>query len=183
MSQDPLDRQWVAVALLARVRGIKGEIEALPVGGSLERCQSLGEVVLWWPEGAGPSRQAEVEAVWPFRDRWVFKFRGVDSISQAEPLLRAEVRIPASARPPVPEGEYYQTDLVGCQVADGRTGEPLGVVSGWREFGGPPLVAIEAADGQEILVPFAKAIFVEIDVAGRKIRVNLPEGLAELNRS
>jgi ribosomal 30S subunit maturation factor RimM len=35
-------------------------------------------------------------------------------------------------------------------------------------------------DGREILVPFARAICREIDVAGKIIRVQLPEGLADL---
>ncbi len=55
----------------------------------------------------------------------------------------------------------------------------MGVVSGVEDYGGPPLLKVEAADGREILVPFARAICREIDVAAKIIRVELPEGLLD----
>ena len=60
------------------------------------------------------------------------------------------------------------------------TGRVLGVVEDWQEYGGPPLLQVKAQDGREILIPFAKAICREIDVAGRRIGVDLPEGLDDL---
>ena len=128
----------------------------------------------------GQERQAEIESVWDHRGRLVFKFRGVDSITDAEALAGAEVRIPFEARRPLEENEYYQTDLVGCEVVERATGRRLGVVSGWKECGGPPLLEVER-EGEPLLIPFARAICVEIDAAGRRIAVDLPEGLAELN--
>jgi len=44
------------------------------------------------------------------------------------------------------------------------------------------LVEITGAGSQEpMLVPFARAIFVEIDIGARRLVVELPEGLAGLN--
>lgn len=139
----------------------------------------MREVTLAGP--AGQERQAEIESVWEHRGGLVFKFRGVDSISDAEALEGAEVRIPFEARRKLDENEYYQDDLVGCEVVERATGRKLGVVSGWREYGGPPLLEVER-EGEPLLIPFARAICVEIDPAGRRISVELPEGLAELNR-
>jgi 16S rRNA processing protein RimM len=110
----------------------------------------------------------------------VFKFRGIDSIADAEPLRGAELRIPREHRAPLPEGEYYQSDLVGCEVVDRNSGEKLGVVTGWREYGGPPLLEVNVGQGEPQLVPFAGAICVGIDVPGRRIVVDLPEGLLDL---
>jgi 16S rRNA processing protein RimM len=159
-------------------------LEAFPLGGTLERCQSLREVFLHGPGGPeAENRPAEIESVWQHRGRWVFKFRGVDSIGEAEALAGAEVRIPASARPEAAPGEYYQTDLIGCEVSDARSGRRIGRVKGWREYGGPPLVEVEDEQGRPVLVPFARAIFVEIDLDRRRILVDLPEGLTDLDQS
>ena len=46
-------------------------------------------------------------------------------------------------------------------------------------YGGAPLLKLEAADGREILIPFARSICKVIDVASKTIRVELPEGLLE----
>ncbi len=113
----------------------------------------------------------------------IVKFRGVDSIEDAEPFEGAELRIPLEERDPLPEGEYYQSDLIGCVVIERATGERIGHVKGWLEFGGPELLEVEPVSGGDpVLIPFSKSICVEIDPGGGKILVELPEGLKDLNR-
>jgi ribosomal 30S subunit maturation factor RimM len=56
----------------------------------------------------------------------------------------------------------------------------IGTVRGIEDFGGALLLAVEAEDGREILVPFARSICKEIDVAAKVIRADVPEGLLEL---
>ena len=103
----------------------------------------------------------------------------MDTISDAERLSGMEVRIPMSQRTALEPGEFFQSDLVGCEVLDRRTGESLGRVSDWQDSGGSGLLVVEG----ELLIPFVRAICVEIDPAARRIAVELPEGLKDLNRS
>jgi 16S rRNA processing protein RimM len=70
---------------------------------------------------------------------------------------------------------------LGCEITDHSTGRRIGAVTGWQEYGGPPLLEVENERGQEILIPFAKSICVKIDPAARRIEVDLPEGLVDLN--
>ena len=169
---------WVAVALLGKSRGNRGEVTALALSDKLERYESLREVYLFGPGESGASRRYEVESTWFHDGTLIFKFLGVDSISDAEPLAGAEVRVPLSERAPLEPGEFFQSDLVGCEVVDRRTGESLGRVSGWEDSGGPGLLVVEGG----LLIPFARAICVEIDPEARRIAVELPQGLKELNR-
>jgi 16S rRNA processing protein RimM len=122
----------------------------------------------------------EVERTWTHGDRVIFKFKGVDTISDAERLAGADVLIPLDERPMAPEGEYYQSDLVGCEVVD-QSGRLLGTVQGWQETGGVPLLEIRTQEAKELLIPFAKAMLTNIDLERRRIEVNLPAGLDELN--
>jgi 16S rRNA processing protein RimM len=121
----------------------------------------------------------EVERTWMHGDHLIFKFKGVDTISDAERLAGADVAIPMEARAQVAEGEYYQSDLVGCEVFDGV--QLLGTVDGWQETDGPLLVEVKTPQGKELLIPFAKAIFTKIDMERRRIEVALPDGLLDLN--
>ena len=121
-----------------------------------------------------------MERVWRHGDKLVFKFSGVDSISEAEKLEDADVCIPLEERAPLPDGEYYHWDLVGCDVIDRVTGKRLGMIEDWKEYGGPPLLEVKAKDGRVILIPFAKSIFQQIDLAAKRVLVDLPEGLDEL---
>jgi 16S rRNA processing protein RimM len=177
----PDGSQWVTIARLGRAWGNRGELAAIALTSKPERFQQLQEVFLFRegePVGAGG---IEVEKVWEHGREWVFKFRGVDTISQAELLERAEVRIPLVDRLPVERDEHYVSDLMGCEVRDGATGELLGAVTGWQDAGGSGL--LEVGNGDEpLLIPFARSLCVEIDTVKKKIVVNLPEGLKDLNR-
>ena len=164
------------MALLGKTRGNRGELTAIPLSSKLDRFESLKEVFLF---GSGERR--EVEETWFHSGVLIFKFKGVDTISDAELLSGAEVRIPAAERIPLEQGEFFQDDLIGCDVIDRGTGQSLGKVTGWDDGGGAGLLVVGKGD-DALLIPFARNICVEIDPAARRIAVELPEGLKDLNR-
>jgi 16S rRNA processing protein RimM len=165
--------EWTTVAVLTRPRGNKGELAAFALTSKPERFAELQQVHLF---GAGES--FEVERVWEHDGALVFKFRGVDSISEAEKLRGFEVRVPKSERVALEPGEFFHSDLVGCEVRERVSDRVVGRVTGWEEYGGPALLEV---DGGRLLIPFVKAICVEILPDRRLIRVDLPEGLESLS--
>jgi len=175
--------EWVAIAILGKTRGNRGEILAIPLAGRPERFEGLERVWLFIENSPlAEGRRFEIESVWLHDGRPVLKFRGIDSISDAEGLTGAEVRLPASEKMPLEEDEVYQSDLIGCAVVEYGATEPLGEVTGWQDAGGSNLLQVRMREGGELLIPFARAICVEIDVPARRIIVNLPAGLKELNQ-
>jgi len=172
------ENQWVTVAVLGRAWGNRGELAAVALTSKPERFQKLEEVFLFRDGRVVEPGRFQVESVREHLRAWLFKFQGVDTISQAEVLERSEVRIPLAERLALEESEHYLSDLMGCEVRDRSTGERLGVVTGWDDAGGSGLLEV----GGELLIPFARSICVEIDTRAKKILVDLPEGLKGLNR-
>jgi 16S rRNA processing protein RimM len=166
--------QWVTIARLGKTRGNRGEITALPLSSKPERYQELKAVYLF-----GDGRRCEIESAWFHAGTLVLKFRGVDSISEAETLAGWEVRIPRDQRLQPDPDEYFCSDLVGCEVVDRRDGQPIGTVTAFEESAGAGLLVV----GDDLLIPFARSICVEINPAERRIVVDLPEGLRDLNLS
>jgi 16S rRNA processing protein RimM len=169
---------WVAVAQIGKTRGNRGEVTAVALSGKPERYQALQEVFLFAPGGPAGGEKYQIETTWFHGGTLIFKLRGVDTISDAEALYGREVCVPASQRAALDEGEYFQSDLIGCDVLDRRTGESIGRVTAWDDGGGSGLLVVNGS----LLVPFARSICVEIDPAAKRIAVELPEGLKDLNR-
>ncbi len=165
---------WVTIAVLGKPRGNRGEITAFSFSSKPERFQALKEVFLF-----GEGRRFEVESTWFHMDTLVFKFRGVDTISDAALLSGAEVRVPAEERVPLEENEFFQSDLIGCEVFDAASGVRVGSVTGWEDGGGHGLLVVDGG----LLIPFARSICKQIDPAARRIAVELPVGLKDLNRT
>ena len=122
----------------------------------------------------------EVERTWMHGDQLILKFQGVDTISAAEKLAGAEVAIPFEQRASLAAEEYFESDLIGCEVLDAG-GRSLGLVTDFQETTGAPLLEVKTPDGHELLIPFARSICTEIDPERKQIRVNPPEGLLDLN--
>ncbi|MDX2178362.1 MAG: ribosome maturation factor RimM [Bryobacteraceae bacterium] len=153
------------IATLRRPRGVRGEIVATPLSDFPERFAKLNRVF------AG-ERELEVERSWWHGADVVFKFRGIDSPEAARELNGLDIEIPVSERVPLPEGEYYLADLIGCVVYD--RGERLGEVTGWQELPGQRLIEVGA-------IEIPTRLLSKIDLAARRIDAELPEGLRELN--
>jgi 16S rRNA processing protein RimM len=177
-SADSSASEWIAVALLGRPRGNRGELTAVSLSSKPERFARLRQVRLVGDLANAASY--EVEEVWEHSGELVFKFRGVDSISDAEKLRGAEVQVPRAERVGLEPGEYFHSDLIGCEVRERVSGRTVGKVTNFEEYGGPPLLEI---DGGRMLIPFVKAICVDIRPDQKLIEVDIPEGLEDLQKA
>lgn len=164
------------VGRLGHTRGRRGEIKAEIYSSQLGRAERLHEVKLQKGE---LTRLALVESVWHHGGVPVLKFAGIDSISDAEPWEHSDILVRSSELAQPEEGEFLHTDLIGCVVWDEDKRQPLGSVRAIQEYGSAPLLVVDAG-GREVLVPLARSICREIDVAHKIIRAKLPEGLTDL---
>ena len=203
--------QWIVLAQILRPQGRRGEVLADLFTDFPERFASHPRVWLAPPGFAGlapadaapanpaaarpPSAQpAEVAAHWlptgRNAGRIVLHFTGIDSIEQAEQLAGREVIVPLAERLPLDPGAAYISDLIGSTVYDRNLA--LGVVESVEFPMSPdgsrrleeaaPLLAVMSPEGDELLIPFASAFILAVDLAAKSIRMALPEGLTQINR-
>jgi 16S rRNA processing protein RimM len=112
-------------------------------------------------------------------ERPVVGIEGVDTMNDAEALAGQELRVPLERLMPLPAGTFYHHDLVGCQV-ETRAGAPVGVVRDVdASFGGARLV-VDGAAG-EVLIPLVAAICTAVDPGAKRIVIDPPDGLLDLN--
>jgi 16S rRNA processing protein RimM len=172
-----MDDERVVVAEVLRERGTSGEVLARSVSDVPGRMETLRHAHLRFPDGS--DQAVTVESAWLHKESWVLKFVGVDSIDAAKRLRGVDLWVPREQRGALPEGEYFQSDLIGCAVRDGKDGRVVGVVDGFEQYGGPPLLSVKSEKG-EVLIPFVPAICFAVDLDRRAISVDLPEGLLDL---
>ena len=171
-----MDRERVVIAEILRARGNRGEVLAKSQTDIPGRLQALQNATARLTDGSDVA--VEITAAWEHKGDWVLKFRGVDSIDAAERFRTAELWVPLASRGALGEGEFFQSDLIGCRVLDKKSGARVGVVEGWQQYGGPPLMEVNCGE-REVLVPFVSSA-CEVDLPARTIRVDLPEGLLDL---
>lgn len=167
----------VLVGRIARPHGIKGQVIVNPETDFAEDRFAEG-ATLWTRSDRGCERLTIVSARMQ-SGRPVIGFEGFDGIDAAERLAGQELRVPEDTLQPLDAGTYYHHQLMGC-VVETATGERVGEVTRVDGGAGGSLLTVSGRRG-DVLIPLAVDICVEIDVVGRRIRVDPPEGLLELN--
>lgn len=183
--------EYITLARVLKTQGRRGEV-AVEVHSDIPDRFVEGMRLLALDE-AGRRRELKVEELWPHKGQLVLKFAGVDSISDAETLLRCELQVPRDERAELEQGWAYISDLAGCTVFDGERaiGQILGVEFGAGEA---PLLIVssEPKEGSQpgksrgkqetpYEIPFAEAYLVSVDLAAKQVRMRLPEGMLEVN--
>jgi 16S rRNA processing protein RimM len=176
----------VQVGLIEKPHGLRGEVVVKPLTDFGDERFVPGATLTTARAGQMPdgSTVLRIEDVRWHRDRPLVLFEGVESVEAAEALRGQGLWIAASSRPALEPGLFYETDLVGCQVetaaGSGGPGTTLGVVQRVEGVSGAAILVIDTPQG-EVLVPLAHDICRVIDPAAKRIVIDPPAGLLELN--
>jgi len=166
----------VAIAKIIKPQGNRGEVAAEMWTDFPDRFQRIEEVQL--QRGQELTQRLKLVSFWFHKGRVILKFAGVENRSAAEELRDCEVRIPDRERMPLPEGTYYQHELVDCVVKDIQ-GRALGTVTEIVGTDGNYLLKVSGSTG-DFLIPFAQSLLVRASVRDKELVCNLPEGLEDL---
>ncbi len=169
----------ISVGRVARSHGNAGRVVIDPDTDFAEDRFSPGNAVYVRRDGA--VERLVLRDVRFHRGRPIVGFHGVSTISGAEALARADVRVPVESLGRLPDGTFYYHELIGCRVAtvEGRT---VGTVVS-IEGGGEAHRLVVEDESTEVQVPLSAPICVRVDPLERVIVLDPPEGLLELNRS
>ncbi len=182
ISDSAASSEFITLARIVKTQGRRGEVAAEVHSNVPERFVS-GMHVQALPRDEGSNRrELEIEDLWPHKGLLVLKFAGIDSISDAETLLGAELQLPRSQRAALEPGWTYVSDLAGCTVFD--QGREIGTVAEVQFGAGeaPLLIVMSSNDrSKKFEIPFAEAYLESVDLSRKQVRMNLPEGLLEVN--
>ena len=165
------------VGRIARPHGLRGQVVINPETDFIE--ERFAEGATLWARSAAGDEQLTIASVRVQNGRPVVAFEGFTRIEDVERLAGIELRVPEETLQPLQPGTYYEHQLVGC-IVETVTGDVVGKVAAVEGGAGATRLVMNGARG-EILIPLAVDICVEIDVVNKRIRIDPPEGLLELN--
>ena len=169
----------IAVGVIRKAHGVRGEASVEPWTDSPDRFAELETVTLVSPDEK-QTREVRVEAMREHGERALLKFSGIDSPEEIQALHNWTVEIPQTAARELEEDEYFLHDLIGLTLVDAE-GRERGVVTDVYEGGGGLLLNVKRPDGREFELPFAADLCTEINIAEKRMVVALPEGLDDLD--
>jgi 16S rRNA processing protein RimM len=172
---------WDAMALVGRVaraHGIRGQVIVNPeTDFPGERFHPGAELFV---NRSGRAEPITITTVRFHQGRPVIGLLGVEDMNAATGLAGAELRVPVDRLASLPADTFYRHDLIGCAV-ETKAGRHIGRVEDVEGTMAGSRLVVTAEGGGELLVPLAAEICIAIDPAAKRIVIDPPAGLLELN--
>ena len=166
------------VGTIVGTHGLKGEVKVISRTDYPELRFSPGSRLWFFSGEPSPPAQLVVKTARRHKTLYLVAFEGYDSIEQAEGLRGSELKVLRSDAPPLPEGEYWIDDLLGCIVTtDG--GEELGMLVEVLTPGANDVYVVRQESGKDVLLPAIPECILDVDVENKKVLVHLLPGLVD----
>ncbi|MFK7972492.1 MAG: ribosome maturation factor RimM [Bacteroidia bacterium] len=168
----------VLLGYINKPHGLKGEVK---FAYDVQNIQEYVDVKTIYLAKAGmPLEKMKISRLNPHANSvGIVKFVGVNTRWEADELIGSEVYFPLERLPKLEDGQVFYFELLGFEVSDQNHGV-IGKIRDIFETGAEDLLAVDTPEGKEVLIPFQKPIYQEIDKEAKTVHVNLPDGLLEL---
>ena len=143
----------VTLAAIAGAHGVQGEVRLKLFTDDPANLRAYDGF-----EAGG--RRLTLKTIRPGPAGAVARFAEIADRTAAERMRGTLLRVPRGALPPLAEGEYYHSDLIGLPCAT-PSGETLGHVVAVENFGAGDVIEIERPDGKRFMVPMNAAAVPE----------------------
>jgi 16S rRNA processing protein RimM len=164
-----MDEPTVAVGRVTGAHGVGGEVAVLVLSEVPERFAEGAVVHL------EDGRTLTVQTSRPHRGRLLVRFREIGDRDDAQRLVGRMLVLPASLSPELPEGSWWDHQLVGCEVVT-DAGLSLGTLREVIHTAANDVWTAVVAD-HEVLIPVVRDVVVSVDVEAKRIVVREVPGL------
>ncbi len=166
-----MKKQYLETGKIVGTHGVKGMTR---VQVWADNNEFLNQFKYLYTDQNG-NNKLQISRVQPHGTVSLVAFKGIDTIEQAEKLRNTVVYINRNDVK-LPEGRYFITDLLGCNVYDADTNELLGQISDVSETGANDVWHIKK-DSKEYLVPAINDVIISVDIENEKAVIRPMKGI------
>lgn len=165
---DP-SKKYICVGKIIAAHGIKGMVKIFSHAENPDTLTKLGPL-----SDAKGKRVFIVTKTQPLGKALLASIEGVTDRNAAEALKDTDLYLPREKLPPLPEGKFYYTDLIGLEARD-TSGKKLGVIHALHNYGAGDIFEIKPNSGESFLIPFTPDVVKKIDAAAGTVEIDRPE--------
>lgn len=164
---------YLRVGVITTTHGIKGEVKVYPTTDDINRFNDLKKIYLDTGKEYLP---LEIEGVKYFKQLVILKFKDIKDINDIEKYKGKDLLIDRKDAIELEEDEYFIFDLIDSEVYT-EDGNKLGVLTEVLTSAANDVYIVKTNDNKEVLIPSIKECILDVDIANKRIKVHLLDGL------
>jgi 16S rRNA processing protein RimM len=169
--------EFLAVGRVVRPHGIRGAVKVESGSDLFASINPAMTIYLGETHAAVVVKESR-----PHRSGYLLFLEGIEDRDQAESLRGEDIYLRFEETDPLPEGVYYQWQILGLEVHT-EEGEILGAVDQILETGANDVYLVRRPSGDEILLPAIPEVIREVDLEQDRLVVRLLPGLIDEGRA
>lgn len=164
--------EYFKIGQIVKVQGLKGDMRVYPLTDYKERFEELDWVYI----SDDTKTKYEIEKVRYKGNVVILKIKGIDTINDAEKLIKKYLKIPRENARELEDDEYFISDLIGIKAYT-VDGEYVGVLNDVLQTGANDVYLIKNDENKEILIPAIKKFVPELSIKDKKMIIDPIEGM------
>ncbi|WP_099190414.1 ribosome maturation factor RimM [Tepidibacter mesophilus] len=164
--------EYFNVGQIVKVQGLKGDMRVYPLTDYKERFEEIDWVYI----SDDTETKYEIEKVRYKGNVVILKIKGIDTINDAEKLIKKYLKIPRENARDLEDDEYFISDLIGIKAYT-VDGEYIGVLHEVLQTGANDVYLIKNDENKEILIPAIKKFVPELSIEDKKMIIDPIEGM------
>ncbi|WP_125153754.1 ribosome maturation factor RimM [Clostridium rectalis] len=154
-----MKEKYLNVGKIVNTHGLKGEVKVYSLTDNVERFNDLHKVYI-------DGNEVTILGCKFQKDRVILKIEGIDTIEEATKYKNKFIKVPRENAIKLPEGRYFISDIIGCNVFD-ENELYLGKVVDVIQTKNNDVYWVKGE--KELMIPVLKSIVVEININKEKI--------------
>lgn len=171
MNDDP--ENLLEIGQVVATHGLRGDLKVRLNSGDPDLLMSMDRVALRLPVGTMLNLEIIRQVV--HKGQVLLRFKGYESINDAEPLIRSQVLVAEGTLPELEEDEFYWGQLQGLKIVDRERGD-IGTLKDIYSTAAHDTYVVVGRFG-EVLIPVVKEFVLDINLEEGVVTVALPHGL------
>lgn len=166
-------QDFLEIGQIVNTFGIKGMVKIKPFTDDIRRFDDLKKVYI---ENNKSRKEYEIEEVKYHKEMVLIKFKGVETVEQAELLRNYYLKVKREDEPELDDGTFYIVDLLGLEVYSDE-GNLLGKLEDIYNTGSNDIYVVKNELGKQLLLPSISDVIKDINLDEKRIVVHILNGL------
>jgi 16S rRNA processing protein RimM len=165
--------RFISIGKITGFHGFKGALKLQPYVESMDFFKPETQICVRTINGE--FFRFTIDWIKPHKKGFLLLFKEACSFDECQRLVNAELIIERKRMPEPEEGDYYWVDLIGLSVFT-MEGVFLGILEFIFPTGSNDIFVVKN-EKTEKLIPALESVVKKIDLVGKTMYVQLPEGL------
>ncbi|MDF2963192.1 MAG: RimM [Paenibacillus sp.] len=173
-----MSEKLYTVGKIVNTQGIRGELKIFPETDFPDERFAKGSALVFYNPQNHTTLPVVVESAREHKKLFIIKFQGFSNINEVEKYKGWLLKVEEKYVSELPEDEFYHHEIIGCSVVTDE-GEELGTITEILSPGANDVWVVERENGKPVLLPYIDEVVLEVDVAEKRVKVHVMEGLID----